>query len=312
MRKAGIKLALLLEMLIMELDSRAAALQGKDLWWQYHSKEFPTLYTTSHSHPHTTACQLSRLTQLPMGTAANPSTAIIQVKNNLHMCAELFWFRLGPGFVFQFFVGFFFWAGGWHRSVCDKFAGVAVLDTGPSHWTQISYPVQNPVVSIHLYLIPTFTFGSSTSVLNLPEKGCCSNGIEQERKSLPEWLLNSTCNGSARPSGRTHHTTGKATRTIKATHALLHKEWGDKVVEKHHHLHCSDTAPSVTTGYLWQILCQMCLGRWCYSPTTGIQCTCTSFRRHSWADATHIPHQQTHAGSSKTVGHEMKAACDHS
>lgn len=183
MGKAGIKLALLLEMLITELDSRAAALRDRGLRWQYHLKEFPTLYTTSHSHPHTTALQLSGLTHLLTGSTANPSTAIIQVKNNLHVCAELFWFRLGPGFVFEFFVVSFFEQGVDIGQSADKFAGVAVLDPPTEH---ISYLVQNPVVSIHLYVIPTLTFGSSTSVLYLPEKGCCSNGIEQEPKSLPE------------------------------------------------------------------------------------------------------------------------------
>lgn len=109
MGKAGIKHALLLEMLIMELDSRDAALRDEGLQEQYHSKELLTLYTTPRSHTRTTARQLSGLTQLPTGSAANPSTAIIQVKNNLHVCAELFWFRLGLGFVFpEFFVGFFF------------------------------------------------------------------------------------------------------------------------------------------------------------------------------------------------------------
>lgn len=59
----------------------------------------------------------------------------------------------------------------------DACASVAVLDEGPSHWTHMA---QNSAVSIHLYLIPTFMFGSSTRVLYLPEKGWCSHGIEQE------------------------------------------------------------------------------------------------------------------------------------
>lgn len=158
------------------------------------------------------------------------------------------------GLVLSFLLVSFFEQGLDIGQPADKLAAVAVLDTGPSHWTHISYVVQNPVVSIHLCLIPTFTFGSSTSVLYLPEKSCCSNGIEQEPKSLPERLLNSVCNGSVLPDGWAHHTTGKATRMTKATHALLHKERGGNVVEKHHRVLCSHTALPATAGWLWDTM----------------------------------------------------------
>lgn len=45
--------------------------------------------------------------------------------------------------------------------------------------------------------------------------------------------------------------TRRATRTIKATDQLLHKERDEnetRRVRKHHHTHCSDTAPSATAG----------------------------------------------------------------
>lgn len=183
------------------------------------------------------------------------------------------------GLVLKFFVVSFFEQEVDIGQFADACASVAVLDIGPSLQTHISYLVHNPVGSLHLYLIPTFTFGSSTSVLYLSEKVCCSNGIEQEAEPLPEWLLCPVCNSSARPSGRAHHTTGKATNTKLHAHFCARNE----VIM----LWRSITTCTALIQLPWppldacEILCQMCLDRCYYSPTTGVQRVCTSFHRHT-------------------------------
>lgn len=82
----------------------------------------------------------------------------------------------------------------------------------------------------------------------------------QEPKPFPELPVNGTYDGSPHPSGRGCRRTRRATRTIKATDQLLHEERDEnetRRVRKHHHTHCSDTAPSATAGCMTDALPDM-------------------------------------------------------